>query len=238
MAAVQELEDKLKGHAIHVGHGQDGDDIVTCLDGLAQYMFGKVIVRPQGTVGNHDTLREAGCAAGIVNHGHFFAILLMIIVHVLFAEVLREFPSVELVQMFAGISQLIGSAHHERVVAIVDDSFQMRHLQGIDNRSHMVANKEQTGVRVIHNVMNLFGHKLMQDGHGNSTIGQCGQEGCGPLARVAPAEGNLVALLYARVLKQDVQLLNFACNIVILQRLSFIVGQCVAIPVADNAFFD
>ena len=46
MAAVEELEDKLECHTVHVGHGQDADDTVAMVDGLAKHMHGEVVVAP------------------------------------------------------------------------------------------------------------------------------------------------------------------------------------------------
>ena len=53
---MQEFKDELKSHSVHVGHWQDADDAVATLYSLAQNMIGEVVVRPQGTIGNHHTL--------------------------------------------------------------------------------------------------------------------------------------------------------------------------------------
>ena len=45
----------------------------------------------------------------------------------------------------------------------------------------MVAYEEQLGVGVVHDVVNLVAGELVQDGYGNGSVGQCGQEGYGPL---------------------------------------------------------
>ena len=113
VTAVQELEDELEGHAVHVGHGQDGDDAVATVDDLAQHVVGKVVVRPEGAVGNHDTLGETGRSAGVVDHGQLFAVGFLIIVDVLLAEVLGELLAVELVEVLAGVGQLVGATDHE-----------------------------------------------------------------------------------------------------------------------------
>ena len=46
MATIEELEDKLECHTVHVGHGQDADDTVAMVDGLAKHMHGEVVVAP------------------------------------------------------------------------------------------------------------------------------------------------------------------------------------------------
>ena len=44
MTAMQEFEQELEGHTIHVSHRKDGDDIVATFDGGTQHVAGKVIV--------------------------------------------------------------------------------------------------------------------------------------------------------------------------------------------------
>ena len=112
MAAMQELEDELEGHAVHVGHGENGDDAVATVDGLAQYVLGKVIVGPEGTVGYHDTLGETGGAGGVVDHRHFLAILFLVIVDMFLTEILGELLAVQLVEVLTGIGKLIGTGNH------------------------------------------------------------------------------------------------------------------------------
>ena len=89
---------------------------------------------------------------------------------------------------------------------------------------------------MVHDVVNLFRHELMQNRHRNGTIGQGSEECHRPISTVTTAEGNLVALHYAGVLKHDVQLFNLACHIVILQGGSLVVGQGIHIPMVYDAF--
>ena len=111
----------------------------------------------------------------------------------------------------------------------------MGHLHGVYLCGHMVANEQELGVGVVHDIVNLLSHELMQDGYSHGAVGQRSQEGYGPLAAIASAEGNLVALHHAAVLEQDVQLLYFAGHIVELQGGSFVVGECIKVPVIDDA---
>ena len=178
-------------------HGQNRDDVITLLDGRAQHVAGKVVVRPQRTVGNHHTLREARGTAGIVDQGQLVRTLLDVIVDMLLTEVFRILLSIEGVQVLAGIGQLLRARHDERVVRIADDALQVRHLLRVDDASHIVAGKEQLRIRVVHDIMNLLGHEFVQDGHGNGTVGQRGDESHSPLAAVSSAECNLVTFLYA-----------------------------------------
>ena len=155
--------------------------------------------------------------------------------YVLLPEILGEFLAVQLVQVLAGVGQLVGTAEHERVVGVVDDAFQVRHLRRVYLRGHMVAYEEQAGVGVVDDVVNLLRHEFMQDGYCHGPVCQRGQERHGPLAGVAPAEGYLVALYDTAVLEQDMQLFYLACHIVELQGGSLVVGQRIKVPVVNDA---
>ena len=109
MATLDELEDKLECHAIHVCHRQDTDDRISSLDLLAQYILGKVGIAPQGTVWNHHTLGETGSTTGIVDHSQLVRILVDIVVDVVLAEVLRILDAEHLVEVLAGVCQLVGT---------------------------------------------------------------------------------------------------------------------------------
>ena len=78
----------------------------------------------------------------------------------------------------------------------------------------------------------------MQDGNGNGSVGEGGQEGYRPVGTVAAAERNLVAPFHTAVLKQDMQFLYLACHIVVLQGGTLVVGQGILVPMADDALLD
>ncbi len=77
---------------------------------------------------------------------------------------------------------------------------------------------------MVYDVVNLLRRKLVKHRHGNGTIGQRGKERYRPVTHVAAAEGNLVAALYAAILKEDVKFLYLACHILVLQGGTFVVG--------------
>ena len=99
----------------------------------------------------------------------------------LLSEILGKFLAVELVQVLAGIGELVSTADHQRIVGVVDNTFQTRHLRRIDDGGYMIAHKEKTRFGVVDDVMNLFCIKLMKDGDGYCTIGECSKESDGPL---------------------------------------------------------
>ena len=132
----------------------------------------------------------------------------------LLAEILGEFLAIEFVEVLSGVRQLVRARYHQRVVGIVDDTFQVRHLLWVDDGCYMVAHKEQSGFGMVHDIVYLFCIELMQDRHGNGPVGECGDKSHGPLTGVAPAEGNLITFLDTAVFKQDVNLFNLARHIV------------------------
>ena len=221
-----------------MGHRKDADDAVTIFHHLAQHTLGKIVVAPDRTIGNHHTLGEACGAARIVDHRQFVTTLLPIIAHMLRPEILGIFRAEEGVEMLPRVGEFVGTREQQRIVGDMDDSLQIGHLRGIDGGSHHVAHKEQFRLAVVHDVVNLFGQELMQDGNGYSSIGERRQEGHCPMGTVAAAECNLVATFHAAVLKQNMQLLYLARYIVILQGGTLVVGQGILVPMADDALLD
>ena len=97
MVAVDETEDKLDHHAIHVGHGQNAHDVGAALYVWTKTIKHKVEITPQSTIREHHTLGETCCAAGIVDECQLVGRLLLIIVNMLLAEIFGIFMSKHLV---------------------------------------------------------------------------------------------------------------------------------------------
>ena len=88
-------------------HRQYADDVVALLNLLADNRHGKVVVAPQCAVGYHYTLREARCAACVVDKSQFFRAFFAVIVYMFFAEILRILLAEHLVEVFACVCQLV-----------------------------------------------------------------------------------------------------------------------------------
>ena len=161
MTTVQELKNEFERHAVHVGHREDAERIVTTLDSLSQNRLRKVIIAPHSTIRNHHAFREACRSARIVEESHFVCILFNVVLNMLFPEELRIFLSEHLVQMLACIGQLVCPRHQQTVVWNVDNTFQPFHLRRINCRSHHIAYEQQLGFTVVHDVVDLFGRELM-----------------------------------------------------------------------------
>ena len=90
---------------------------------------------------------------------------------------------------------------------------------------------------MIHNILNLLSIKLVQNGYCNGSISESGQKSNSPVSRVTTTDRNLVALNYTTVLKQYMDLLDFACNVVKLERYALIISKGILVPVLHYGFF-
>ena len=106
MTPVAEAEDELEGHAVHMGHGEDGEHVLAGLDVLREQAHAEVQVAPERAVGEHDSLGEARGARGVVDEGQFFGRIYMIM-HMLGTEEFGVFPAVEFVEVLAGIFKFL-----------------------------------------------------------------------------------------------------------------------------------
>ena len=238
VAAGEKLEDELEGHAVHVGHGEDADDGVTGMDLGSEDVAGEVGIAPHGAVGQHHALGVAGGAAGIVDEGKLVGALLAIVGHMLASEVLGVLAAEHLVEVLSGIGETVGAREHKRVVGDVDDALEGGHAGAVYLGGHHVADEEELGLAVVDDVVDLVGGELVQDGHGHGTVGDGGEKGACPRRTVAAAEGYLVALGHAAALEEDVELLYLAGHVVILQGGSFVVGECIEVPMVFDALLD
>ena len=204
VATGQKLVDELEGQTVHMGHRKDAQHIVALLHVLAHGHTGKVEVAPQRTVGYHHALRKTGGAARIVDQRQLVGTLLLVVLHMLGAEVFGIFPAEHLVEVLAGIGELLRAGETERVVGYVDDAFDVRHLRGIYLGRHYIAREQKLRTAVVHDVVYLVGGEFMQNGHRHGTVGQGGKEGGGPAGAVAAAQGYLVAAFHTAALKHDV----------------------------------
>ena len=158
--------------------------------------------------------------------------------YVLWAEFLGIFLAEKFIEMLSRVGELVGARHKDGEVGQVDDAFDGGHLGGVDGLGHDVAHKQEAGLAVVDDIVYLLSVELMQDGHGDGSVGEGGQECHGPVSAVAAAYGNLVALFDAHLLEHDMQLFYLACHIIILQGDTFVVGQRIIVPVLHNAVLE
>ena len=234
--AVQELVDELEGHAVHVCHGEHGENLVAGFHILTQHAYGEVVVAPKCAEGNHDAFGVGGGAAGVVQDGQFVG-RVAIVVDVVRAEIHGEFLAEETVEVLAGVFHFFGAPNEqfELLVGVAEDALEAGHAVGIELRPHLVAHKEELSLGVVHDVVNLLGVELVEDGHCNGSVGERGKECDAPPCAVAAADGNLVARFHARVFEYDVEFLDDARHVLVLECLQAIVAQAVDVPILLQA---
>lgn len=84
---------------------------------------------------------------------------------------------------------------------------------------------------MIDDVVHLIRFELVEDGHDDGTIGHGGEVGYCPMDTVASADSDTIAWQDACLLEENVEFLNFACNVFVLASLPLEVGQGVPVPV-------
>ena len=125
------------------------------------------------------------------------------IAHMVGTEKFRELLSEKTVQVLAGINHLVGAAHEKRVINDVDDSLHLRHGFGIQVLPDLLADKQQFGLAVVHDVVNLIGLEFMQNRHRYGTISQCSQKGGSPMGRILVAKSNFISRAHTAIFKDD-----------------------------------
>ena len=140
--------------------------------------------------------------------------------------------------MLTGVCQFVGARERKRIVGNVYYALQSRHLGSVNLCSHHIADEEELCLAVVYDVVYLFGSELVQHRHRYRPVGKSGKKSHSPVGTVSPAKGNFVSFLHSSVLKQDVELFYFPCHIVKLQRSTFVVSECVIVPVVDYTAFN
>ena len=233
MHAYGHLKEELEHHPVHMGRREHGHHVHPGLQHGAGILGGELDVGVEGPVRNHDTLGKTGSAGGIVDDGQLFGAVLVII-EVLRLEVIGITVAELLVQMFAHLAALLAVCIQELEVVDLHHNGQVRHFLRREALPDNVVHKKDTGFGVVHQVMDVSGFELVQDGDGHGAIGDGGQETHAPVGLVAGADGHFVSFLQTALLKGNVQFGNAAGHIPVGQGHSLEVGQSRAVPVLDE----
>ena len=151
--------------------------------------------------------------------------MFLIIIDKLFPEVFGELLSEISVQVFACCGEFLRARNHERIIGDVYYSLKGRHLLGVYLLCHHIADKQESRLRMVHNVVYLVCGEFMENRYCHCSIRERSEKCYGPVAHITPAEGYLVAPVNVAVLKENMEFLNLACNVLILKRSAFIVCQ-------------
>ena len=101
-----------------------------------------------------------------------------------------------------------------------------------------LVHEEDAGLGMVHQVMDVAGLELVQDGNGHGAVREGGEEADAPVRLVAGADGDFVTLLEAALLEGDVQLGDPARHVPVEEGHTLIVGQRGTVPVPAETLFD
>lgn len=145
-------------------------------------------------VGEHDAFRHS-CGAGSVVDDCQLVGFASVVADVFRSETVGIAASEELVEAVAGFGHLRVLAEGEAVFRDVDGRFETRHRGLVEVFPDGGVHEEHFGLRVVHEMVDGFRLELVEDGHRHVAAGDDGEESHGPVGRVLPAQGYLVARL-------------------------------------------
>ena len=152
------------------------------------------------------------------------------------AETVRITLAELFVQVLTYVGEFLGSGIQELEVVDLHHHGQIRHLFGQKAFPDNLVHKEDAGLGVVHQIVDIAGLELVQDGNGHGAVSDGGQETHAPVGLVAGADGHLVSFLEAALLKGDVQLGNPQGNLTVCQGHALVVGNSRAVPIFHQAF--
>ena len=203
-AADQRIK-HLEGEAVHVGHRQHRDDAVAMI--RRDHALGVVYHHREATVAEHDALRRARRSGGVVDHGEVFVV------------VGRERDIVRAVPVGVGLGEdgvpsCEGVGRHLVVSGddgpVVDgyDRPQGRCLGDIEGRGRVFVGEEQQAPGVVHEVDDVLGREVREDGDGYGAVCDYAKVGLGPGGAVARAKRDVVATPDSRRAERESRLLD------------------------------
>ena len=141
--ALTEFEDEFKGHTVHVGHRQHGENLISGMKIIAQCLYGKLAVAPDGAIRNHNALGVGRRAGGVVDHRQLFG-LVIIIMYILGRKAFGEFMTEEFVEMLAGMTQFLAARKQYAEVLQIDHTQECVHLLRIECSVDLLVDEENT----------------------------------------------------------------------------------------------
>ena len=129
------------------------------------------------------------------------------------------------------------------LVFTVDDGEVVQHHKQPDLRHHLfvhilpVVGTRQYGFcsRMVDDMVDVIRLELMQDRHGNSSVGKYPEEADRPVGRVASDDGHFVAFLDTGMFQQDMKLLYPAGNVFEMVSMSIVIGESGEVPMLLDA---
>ncbi len=158
-------------------------------------------------VGQHDALRVAGGTGSIVDRGQVVPVVGRED-DVIRAVAVGPFGGEERVHLVVGGGDLVVRGVEQLPVVDIDDKPDSRHLGGVELLELVLVGKEGDALGVIHQEGGAVGREVGQQRHDHGLVGVDGEVGHTPGGAVAGPQGDLLALLDAQLLEDQVELLD------------------------------
>ena len=99
---------------------------------------------------------------------------------------------------------------------------------------HILVGEQQHTVGMVGEGRNAVGVEIGQQGYGHTLVDIDVPEGDGPPCRVTGADGHLVTLGDAGILKEDAELLNVGGQVGIGEGVTPVVAECLFVPLLSH----
>ena len=236
VAAHHHLEEELEHHAVHVRGREDDDDIGGVVD-HRQVLVHEGDIGPDGAVGDHHALGEAGSAGSVAQDGQLVG-LVLVVVQVLGADAARIGLLVHLLQLRPGRFGDPFLQVQDLVVLNLDDGDEAGHVLGVQAVPDGPFHEEDLRVGMVHQVVDVPGLELVEQRDGNGPVGHRGQETDRPVGLVAGDDDDLVAGNDPVMLVGQVHLRDAAREVAVQERLALVVGQGGTPPVIAETLLE
>ena len=236
MGTDDHLVYQFEHQTVHMGGREHGHHF-RCAGHLGLGEIGEVDIGVERPVGQHDAFGEAGSAGCIIDQGQLLGAVL-IVIDVLRLEAFGVFLVESLGDILSDCRKGFAAGIEVGEVVHQDHDLQTGHLGLAEPLPFSLADEEDLGLGVIHEVMDVAGLEFVQDGHRNGAVGKGGEEAHAPVRLVARAEGDFVAFLQAALFKTDVEHRDAFANLAVCERATLIVRQGGAVPMLLEAFLE
>ena len=146
-------------------------------------------------------------------------------------KTVRIFLSEKFVEMLAGMCYLVIGGVQQGKIIHQYDGVQSRHLRLGQLLPHHIPHKEDPGLGVVDQMVDIAALELVQQRHGHGSVCQCGQKGHCPVGLIAGAYRYLVTALQAAHLQHDVNLFYSAGDIPEIKGDTIVVRKSGTVPV-------
>ena len=125
--------------------------------------------------------------------------------------------------MFAGVADLFVCRIKESEGVDSGNRLEVRHLGLGQAFPYGRVHKQNLGLGMVHEMVDIAGLELVKKGYRHCPIGHSGEKGHCPVHLVAPADGHFVSLLQPAMVEEDVDFGNSFSKVTVENRSTFVV---------------